>query len=213
MKNFTTLFTIIFLATAVSVSANDDVKIYKGSVVLANGETLNGQIEMLSPTLNEVKVKFIDANGNAVIFKAKEVESYQFIFPKYNAETKSYDEEIIEYVKKPVTVAPVPFGPKEVLVERQAKGTINLYNFYVETRESAHAFEHSFLVEKNGQMIEVNRENFKELIKELVADYPELKMRVGTKGYGYRNIASIIREYNGEISTKSPMLGMSDAPF
>ena len=213
MKNFTTLFTIIFLATTFSVSANDDVKVYKGSVVLANGETLNGSIEMLSPTLNEVKVKFIGADGKAVIFKAKEVESYQFIFPKYNAETKSYDEELIEYVKKPVAVPPVPFGSKEALLERQAKGTINLYNFYVETRESAHAFEHSFLVEKNSQMMTVTRENFKELIKELVADYPELKMKVGTKGYGYRNIAAIVQEYNSEINAKSPMLGMSDAPF
>ena len=125
MKNFTTLFTAILMTFAVTVFANDDVKIYNGTVTLENGETLEGQIQMLSPTLNEVKVKFIASNGNATTYKAKEVASYTFAFPKYDAKTKSYNNITVEYVKKDVTVAPIPFGPKEVLVERQAEGTIN----------------------------------------------------------------------------------------
>ena len=208
MKTFTTLFTAILMTFAVTVFANDDVKVYEGSVVLTNGETLVGQIQMLSPTLNEVKVKFIASNGKATTYKANEVTSYNFVFPKYDASTKSYKNETVEYVKKTVEVSPVPFGPKEILVERQEAGSISLYNFYAETRAAAHAFSHNYFVEKDGQMIAVTQENFKSVVKDMVADYPALKVKVGKKGYGYKYIAKIIKEYNDYTSPKGEMIGM-----
>jgi hypothetical protein len=209
MKNFTTLFTAILMTFAVAVFANDDTKVYEGSVVLENGQTLVGQIEMLSPTLNEVKVKFIASNGKATTYKANEVAAYRFAFPKYDAATKSYKNETVEYVKKEVAVAPVPFGPKSVLIERQVAGTINLYNFYAETRAAEHAFTHNFFIEKDGQMIEMNRENFKTILKDMVANYPELQVKVGSKGYGYRQIAEIVQEYNEYAAPKGAFFGMN----
>ena len=209
MKNFTTLFTAILMTFAVTVFANDDVKVYEGSIVLENGETLVGQIQMLSPTMNEVKVKFIASNGKAKTYKANEVATYSFAFPKYDKTTKTYKNEVIEYVKKDVTVAPVPFGPKSVLVERQVAGTINLYNFYTETRAAEHAFSHNYFVEKDGQMIEMNRENFKTILKDMVSDYPELQVKVGKKGYGYRQIAKTIKEYNEYTAPKGAFFGMN----
>ncbi|MFT6149086.1 MAG: hypothetical protein ACJAUH_001772, partial [Saprospiraceae bacterium] len=177
--------------------------------VLENGETLVGQIQMLSPTMNEVKVKFIASNGKAKTYKANEVAAYSFAFPKYDAKTKTYKNTTIEYVKKEVTVAPIPFGPKSVLVERQVAGTVNLYNFYSETRAAEHAFAHNYFVEKNGQMIEMNRENFKTILKDMVSDYPELQVKVGKKGYGYRQIAQTIEEYNEYSAPKGAFLGMN----
>jgi len=169
---------------------------------------------MLSPTLNEVKVKFISEDGATTTYKAKDVSSYSFQFPKYDHKTKTYNNEVIEYVKKEVGVSPVPFGAKEVLVERQAAGSISLYNFYAETRQAAHAYAHNYFVEKNGQMIELNRTNFKSVLKDLVADYPELSAKVGKKGYGYSKIAKIIKEYNGNNTAKGEMYGMTEtAPF
>ncbi|MFK7948345.1 MAG: hypothetical protein AB8G11_12215, partial [Saprospiraceae bacterium] len=71
MKYFTTTaFIAILMTIATATFANDNVKIYNGTVTLENGETLEGQIQMLSPTLNEVKVKFIASNGNATTYKA-----------------------------------------------------------------------------------------------------------------------------------------------
>jgi hypothetical protein len=209
MKNFTTLFTAILMTFAITVFANDNVKIYEGSVVLENGETLVGQIQMLSPTMNEVKVKFIASNGKAKTYRANEVAAYSFAFPKYDAKTKTYKNITIEYIKKEVTVAPVPFGPKSVLVERQVAGTINLYNFYIETRAAEHAFTHNYFVEKDGQMITMNRSNFKIILKDMVADYPELQVKVGKKGYGYRQIAQIIKEYNEYSAPKGAFFGMN----
>lgn len=208
MKYFTTtVFTLLLMVFSLATFANDGAKTYEGSVILENGQILEGRIEMLSPTLNEVKVKFIDNQGNSTIYKAKEVAAYSFAFPKYNAQTKSYDNEIIEYVKKEMTVAPIPFGPKEVLVERQVSGSISLYNFYVETRASSVAFVHSYFVEKDGQLIEVNTDNYKTILQDLVADYPELKAKVGKKGYNYKFIANIITEYNEYAAPKGAFYG------
>lgn len=209
MKYFTTtVFTLLLMVFSVAAFANDGAKTYEGSVVLENGQTLNGKIEMLSPTLNEVKVKFIDDSGNATIYKAKEVAAYSFAFPKYNAQTKSYDEEIVEYVKKEMTVAPIPFGPKEVLVERQVKGSISLYNFYIETRASTEAFTHNYFVEKDGQMIELNTNNYKRILQDMVANYPELKAKVGQKGYSYKYVAKVIEEYNEYAAPKGTFYGV-----
>ena len=214
MKTFTTLFTAILMTIAITAFANDDAKVYNGTITLENGETLTGQIQMLSPTLNEVKVKFIGANGKAKTYKAKEVAAYSFEFPKYDHKTKTYNNEVIEYVKKAVVVSPIPFGPKEILVERQAAGSINLYNFYTETRQAAQAYAHNYFVEKDGQMIEMNRENFKTILKDMVADYPELRAKVGRKGYGFKYVAKIVTEYNDYASPKGEMFGMSEtAPF
>jgi hypothetical protein len=207
MKNFTTLLAAILMTFAVTAFANDEAKIYNGKVVLETGETLVGQIEMLSPTMNEVKVKFI-ANGQATTYKASEVASYSFTFPRFNPETKTYKEEVVEYVKKTVEIAPVPFGPKTILMEREVAGAISLYNFYLETRAAEHAFDHNYYVEKNGQMIAVTQDNYKAVLQDMVADFPELKAKIGTTGYGYKYIATIIKEYNNFVSPKGEMFGM-----
>jgi hypothetical protein len=96
------------------------------------------------------------------------------------------------------------------LIERQVAGTINLYNFYAETRAAEHAFQHNFFVEKDGQMIEMNRENFKTILKDMVTDYPELQVKVGTKGYGYKQVGQIVQEYNEYIAPKRALFGMTD---
>lgn len=209
MNNFTTtVFSLLLMVFSVAAFANNTAKTYEGSVILEDGQTLEGTIEMAGPILNEMKVKFIDNNGTSTIYKAKEVIAYSFIFPKYNAATKTYDNQVIEYVKKEMAVSPVPFGPKEVLVERQINGTISLYNFCVETRASSQAFSHSYFVEKDGQTIELSTGNYKGVLQGLVADYPALKVKVGQKGYSYKYVDNIVTEYNDYLINNSPSYGV-----
>jgi hypothetical protein len=209
MKKFITLFTAFLITFAITVFANDDTKVYDGSVVLTNGQTLVGKIEILSPILNEVKVKFVASNGKETTYNANEIITYSFTFTKYDASTKSYLTETITYVKKEAAYPPIPFEPKSVLIERQVTGTISLYNFYTETRAAEHAFSHNHFIEKDGQMIEVTRENFKTILKDMISDYPELQIKIGSKGYGYRQIAQIIQNYNEHITPKGALLGMN----
>ena len=155
-----TILTFTFTFTAY---ADTSKKIYRGYVVTTKGDTLRGQIQMLSPTLNEVKVKFIASNGQKQTFKAKEVLAYSFIVP-----THKKGNQTITYSRKQVENAPVPFGPKDVLVERQINGKISLYNHYVETRAGQYAYNHFFLLEKDGKTVTINRENFKKAVKNVV---------------------------------------------
>jgi hypothetical protein len=43
----------------------------------------------------------------------------------------------------------------------------------------------------------------------MVSDYPELQVKVGKKGYGYRQIAQTIEEYNEYSAPKGAFLGMN----
>ena len=194
-------FTLAFTAQATSK------KVYNGYVVTISNETIHGKIQMLSPTLNEVKVKFIHKDGKKQTFKAKDLKSYSFQVPVYNKATKSRQMQWITYTKKTVDQAPIPFGTKNVLLEQQEKGQINLYNHFVETRSGATSMIHMYQVEKGDEMVSVTRKNFKKVMKEMVADYPELAAKVGKKGYGYKYITNIVAEYN-QYNTNDPLFGM-----
>ena len=210
MKKLLQILTLALLTFNFSVisHADDSKKIYGGYIVTISGDTLHGQIQMLSPTLNEVKVKFIDQNGKKQTFKAKELSSYSFTVPTFKKKQKG--NQVITYVRKHVENAPIPFGPKDVLVERQATGKINLYNHYIETRAGQYAYKHYFLLEKDGATVKVDRSNFKKVVKNIVADYPELKRMIGKKGYGYKYMATIIKEYNQFNATRGgQMLGLN----
>ena len=64
MKNFT--LTIIFaLITVAQVSAK---KAFAGYVINTDGEKIEGQVVVVSPTYNELKVKFIHTNNKKETF-------------------------------------------------------------------------------------------------------------------------------------------------
>ena len=163
--------------------AKEDAKVYNGFVVLKTGDTLYGKIVMLSPSLNEVKVKLIGKSGKKKIFKAKNVASYAFETFTYNRQLEKQVSQWIYYVNKRVERSSVPFGPKNLLVERQEMGTINLYNHYVETRTDNQPLKHFLYLERGKEMVKITRKNYKAILKSMVKDYPELQAKIGTAGF------------------------------
>ena len=205
----TLIITIATFSFAFTASATSK-KVYKGYVVTVSNETIHGNIQMLSPTLNEVKVKLINENGTKQIFKAKDLKSYSFQVPVYNKKTKSRDFQWITYTRQNVERSPMPFGTKEVLLERLEKGKINLYNHFIETRNGNAPMVHFYQVEKGDEVISINRKNFTRAMKEMTKDYPELSVRIGKKGYGYKHITKIVAEYNQYNSNDNdPLFGMN----
>ena len=147
MKN---LFTIFALTVLFSVSATA-AKVYQGYVVLNNDEKVEGSITMLSPSLNEVKVKFTSKDGQKKVYKAKEVKEYDFQVEKWNKATRTHDVNTIVYVRQDVERSPIAFGPTNVLVERQVAGTVNMYNHFIEQNANAqNPFTHVILAEKEA---------------------------------------------------------------
>jgi hypothetical protein len=212
MKHTLSLITVILVALTFSLNAfgGQSSKIYKGYIVTNEDEKLYGQIEMLSPSLNEVKVKFITPNNETIIYKAKEVKEYAFRVEKWDREARNYTEEWIFYTRKQVERSPTPFGPTEVLIERQVSGTINLYNHFIE--QNAHLdepFVHIVYVEKeNGEMIAISQENYREVLKNMMADHPILQEKIGTKGNVFKHIPQMITDYNNSFAEKSISLMM-----
>lgn len=193
MKSTLTLFLFIFLSLA-SLFAKD----YQGYVILNNDDKVEGAIQMLSPTLNEVKVKLIDKAGKHLTYKSKEIKEYSFQVEKWNKETHTHDLVSVIYVRKNVERSPVAFGPTEVLIQREVNGTINLYNHFVEQRMNPEEpFSQVIYVEKNhSELIAIDKENFVAVLKNMMAEYPELSAKVGSRGYGIKHITEIVAAFN-----------------
>ena len=208
MKN---LFTIFTLAIIFSVSASA-AKSYQGYVVLNNDEKVEGTIQMLSPSLNEVKVKFTSTDGKKVTYKAKEVKEYGFKVEKWNNKTRAHDVNTITYVRQDVERSPIAFGPTNVLVERQISGAINMYNHFVENNSNSESpLSHIIYVQKeNGNLVSITKSNYKTVLKEMTAEYPELNARVGTKGHTFKYITKTIADYNAWMTDNGEevVLGM-----
>lgn len=212
MKNtltLITLFTLTFIFSS-NVFAGQSNKIYKGYIINNDGEKLEGEIQMLSPSLNEVKVKFISSNNEKKTYKAKDVKEYAFKIAKWNKETRNHVEEWVFYTRKNVERSPVPFGPTEVLVERQVNGAISMYNHFVEQNATTgEPFIHVIYLEKeNKELIAVTKENYKKILRELTTDYPVIHNSIGAKGNRFKNIPEIITTYNNAVSTKGTALTM-----
>lgn len=209
MKSIITIFAITVL---VSVTATAG-KSYMGYVVLNNDEKVEGTIEMLSPSLNEVKVKFTSKDGKNTTYKSKEVKEYGFQVEKWNNETRTNDLNTIVYTRKNVERSPIAFGPTEVLIEREIAGAINMYNHFVEQNSNPQEpFVHILYVEKNNnELVALDKDNFSAILKSMTAEYPELNAKIGTKGYGFKHIAQIVATYNAWMMNNGEevVLGMN----
>ena len=163
MKTFTiniqsTILTLaIILIATIATSA---AKVYQGYVILNDDSQLDGKIQMLSPTLNEVKVKIITTEGLKISYKAKDVKEYGFKVEKLNKTTNEHQVKIITYKRKKVVRNTVAFGAKNVLIQRELDGAISLYNhFYQRNSNIDGNIGHSFYVEEgNGELIWLTKE-------------------------------------------------------
>ena len=195
MKSLFYILTILFLFT---FSANA-AKVYPGYVVLNNSDKVEGNIQMLSSTLNEVKVKFTSADGQKKTYKSKEVKEYGFKVERWNNKTRVHDTKIIVYSRQKVSRSPIPFGPTKVLLERQITGHINLYNHFIESNTNMNTpLTKVIYIQKmeNTDLVSVSKENYKTIIKEMTAEYPELSARIGSKGYNFKSISKTITSFN-----------------
>lgn len=198
MKITCTLFILSFLVT-ISAFAG---KTYDGYVLLNNATKIEGTIKMLSPTLNEVKVKFTAKNGKETTYKAKEVKEYGFKVEKWNKTTRQYQMMPITYTRQKVERSPIAMGPTNVLIERQITGAINLYNHYVERNsEASSPFMHFLYVQVgNDELTHLHKKNYKTVLKEMTAQFPELASKIGSREYGFKYISKIVSTYN-ELET------------
>ena len=186
---------------------------FEGFVLTNDNQKIVGKVYVISPTLNELKVKFIDEAGKKQTFKARDLQSYSFEVPKYNKATKSYGTETITYIRKVVEDAPVRMGSKDILIERQVNGDIQVYNQYIEDdAKIGGTIAHFFYVEKTNGSVDftkITKKNYKKIMKTATVEFPALSNKVGTKGFGYKHIVKIAKLYNQHM-TRGQDLSMAN---
>lgn len=186
---------ILFLSITTASIAG---RTYPGYLILNDDVRIEGTIEMLSPTLNEVKVKMVTTEGQKVSYKAKDVKEYGFNVESWNNTTQKYQSQIIVYQRKKVIRNTIAFGSKEVLIQRELHGSISLYNHYYERNSNIDGnIGHSFYVQQgNNELIWLTKTNYTEVLKRMTENYPELSAVIGTKNFNYKHITKIIQTYN-----------------
>lgn len=195
--------TILVLALAAVVGFGFEAtaaKTFTGKVTLTNGETIEGQIYIISPTSNQLKVKVKDSKNKKHKFASKEVDNYTFEVPRYNKHLKKHINVTISYVSKTVEDAPVRFGTKDILVERPVDGDLKVYNQYMEEdAKIGGSLAHVFYVERADGTLgftKVTKANYKEVMRQATADFPALQEKIGTSGFGYKHILKMAKAYN-----------------
>lgn len=181
------------------LSSESSTKIYKGYVIKESGDTLYGKLQMLNPTMNQVKVKFINEKGKRMTFKAKDITAYAFQAQIWNKKEKRNLQEWVYYIKKTVERPPVPFAGNDILMQQEVRGNINMYNYYIESRSSQN-MEHIIYLEKENVLYTIDKTNYRKILKGLMGDYPTVYHKIGTKGYTYKYLAETLKEYNQQTS-------------
>ena len=103
--------------------------------------------------------------------------------------SKYFSKDEITYIKKTVERSPVAFGPKEVLIERQETGAINMYNHFIEQNTNIEMpLVHVIYIEKeNNELVNVTKANYKKVRESLDNCSKTITYRIGN-GLRSRNL-------------------------
>jgi hypothetical protein len=216
MKHFKTLL-LLSLVCLVSVSAFGQRKksskrhsdqVYTGYVIMANSnDTLFGKVEFLNPTYNQETVVFFKDGEKTEYHTAQgEISEYAFEYKRYNKETKSTESLWFVYVSKRIQ-GEDKSTIKAYFMERQVDGEITLYNFFsLETsRINSREYNHNYFAEKKGlygfDLVMITRDNYRTTIREyLVLGNDAIESNLGTSGYGYKYLSSIVEVQNAWLT-------------
>lgn len=197
--NLYTIAVLVLLCLATNV-LDAKKKTFEGFVVTNQDDTIFGYVYYISPTVNELSVKIEDKHKKCHSFKAKSLKSYSFKVSKYNKDLKKHVEEWVDFVAKTVEDAPIHFGTKSILIQRQTDGAIKVFSQYYEIDSKIGVkLEHCYYIEKaNNELAftKVTKSNYKKVLKMVTKDHPALSEKIGTKGYSYKHITKIAKLYN-----------------
>ena len=190
----TTVFAFLFLSSSLLAQKGEKVQ---GYVVLNNGQKLEGSIKVGSITDNEVKVLFFSKSGSKKTYKPTDLKGYGY----ESIDLDDLGNEVmtwLHYETHKVDYPPKPFGPTTVFMQRELEGTITLYTYYIESRTDVkNPFRYFYyLKDDNGNLNKVEKDEFTNVAKKVFGSYSALTTRVGKKGFSYRNLDRMVRDYN-----------------
>jgi hypothetical protein len=191
-------------------SQKQDLQIYPGYIVTSkHNDTIYGEIQFLNPVFNETVAIFYKQNGEKTIYHPSEgiISEYAFQYRQYNKETNTIEPLWFVYVRKLISKPNSTIGSIEAFVERQVYGEIILYNYYTlkTSRINSREYLHNYFVEKQGiegfELKSITRDNYRDVIREyLVLGNDELEENLGTYGFGYKYLATLVEIQNAWLT-------------
>lgn len=192
-----------------AAKSNTNENLYSGYIVMANSnDTLFGEVEFLNPVYNQETVVFYK-DGEKFQYEATNgaISEYGFEYKRYNKDTKSAEPFWFVYVNKRIENTENKNQMKDVFIEKQVDGEITLYNFFtLETSKiNDRAYKHNYFVERKGSdgfnLVMITRENYRTMVREyLVLGNEEIEANLGTNGYGYKYLSSIVSVQNAWLT-------------
>lgn len=176
-----------------------------GYVIMANGDSISGKVKVSSRSKNQVRVKFTPQSSfKSITYKAKDKElkgyGYQTIENNDSPQKVYYYR---HFALKEADQPPVPFSSSTVFMEIKAKGSVNLYSYYVESNTQVEStylhyyFMESKFSDKTDEIRrrKVLREDFERTTESFTEDCPAVRNLIGN-AYDYSNLDRIVSEYN-----------------
>ncbi len=166
-------FITFVIVSIISFSQNSLKNYHYGSYTTKEGQVVNGYIKNLGlgNMSKEIKYKKGDSSGPKWL-TWYEIKSYRFNGFKY-----------------------VSIGQKGCFMQQVKTGQLTLYRKY--SVDDIGLETYRYYMALNGEkMLKVKEGNFRKKVSEYVSDYPELQNRILCKELRYKNIQSVVNQYN-----------------
>lgn len=168
-----------------------------GYITKKNGKEEEGFIMPGTVTDNEVKIIFISKSGKKQSFKPKDIQGYGY--ESSEEDDLGLDEaQWIHYETQKADYPPKPFASKLVFMEREEKGALSLYCYYIEVRDNPKKpFRYIYYMKDDaGKLTKIEKKTFAKVAKSAFKDYTAMANRVGRKDFIYKNLDRMVRDYN-----------------
>ncbi len=170
---------------------------YEGYIINAEGEKINGHVILKSNlTYDEVKIKFINYKGKKSTYKAKNIKGFGYRSIKNN-EAGNRSWMWSHYESKKVDEAPVPFGPKNVFMERITEGEVVLFQYWIQQNTNIdNPYKRYFYVQRGDETVKLTNKNFIEEGRAFFSDNEDIVANLGKVNHRFRHTKKVVKKYN-----------------
>lgn len=192
-----TLIIPTFLSNTDGINAARKKFKHEGYIVTKEGKKINGFVIVKSNiTFDEVKIKFIDFKGKKKTYRAKDINEYAYRSIKTN-EAGNREWMWTYYESRKVDEPPVPFGPKQVFLERLEQGDATLFEYWIQVNSNIeNPYKRHFYLERDGKRVKLTRENFVTKAQLFFSDHSEIVNMMGKVNHRFRHMERVTKKYN-----------------
>lgn len=199
MPKFLLLLLLVSPALLSNVEDGEKFKFFKkeGYIVTNEGEKIEGEVLLRrDKTYDEVRIKFVGADGSKTLYKATDIKEYGF----RDIEDDEYGNRVWQwkyYVSQTVDLAPIPFGPKTVFMERVSEGNVILYEYWVQVNKNIeNPYLRIFYLQRGDEFVKVTEENFTTVTAAFFSDNAEISSKMGDVNHRFRHLEKVVDRYN-----------------